>query len=112
MLVPIGFDNTKSGHEQKHARQPQRLVRWVFAVLFHPDYDRRLRNSTESADPSRWNGKALAGLKENLLTAGGELHPALRTRPDRETGQPTVRRSDTPLQPFPPAGLSDAAATT
>jgi hypothetical protein len=90
----------------------KRLVRWVFAVLFHPDYDRRLRNLTESADPSRWNGKALAGLKEILLTAGGELHPALRTRPGRETGQSTVRGSGAPLQPSLPAGLSDLAART
>lgn len=43
------------------------------AVLFHPDCDRRLRNYTGSADlPSP---EALAG-----YTAGGEFHPALRTR--------------------------------
>src|SRR5882724_10961247 len=59
-------------------------------VLFHPDYDRRLRNRTESADPfskessketskERPEKKALAGLGYVTLTAGGDFHPALRT---------------------------------
>src|SRR5947207_10280667 len=52
-------------------------------VLFHPDFDRRLRSCTESADPSsqgKFNGKkALAGLGVAALTAGGDFHPALRT---------------------------------
>jgi hypothetical protein len=33
---------------------------YVVPVLSHPDYDRRLRNCTESADPNLW-GSALAG---------------------------------------------------
>ena len=48
-------------------------------VLFHPDCNRRLRNRTESADPSPWEEKALAGLGDFTLTAGGDFHPALRT---------------------------------
>ena len=49
--------------------------------LFHPDYHRRLRNHTESADPALVETKAGArGLVQNIaITAGGELHPALRT---------------------------------
>src|SRR5215207_1407865 len=56
-------------------------------VLFHPDYNRRLRNRTESADPSslRWK-KALAGLGYVTLTAGGDFHPALRTSAARLSG--------------------------
>ena len=58
-------------------------------VLFHPDFNRRLRSCTESADPSLWEnsfsgnpfGKALAGLSLSALTAGGDFHPALRTYP-------------------------------
>src|SRR4249919_1443751 len=72
-------------------------------VLFHPDYNRRLRNHTESADPSSpAEKKALAGLGYVTLTAGGDFHPALRTsaarngRPAREYGQ-TRRRQQAPL---------------
>jgi len=46
-------------------------------ALFHPDYNRRLRNSTGSADPHTgvWSAR---GLRELLpVTAGGEFHPAL-----------------------------------
>ena|SRR5436190_20208546 len=61
-------------HATKSREAPQ-------TVLFHPDFDRRLRNCTESADPcSQTNGgKALAGLGVAALTAGGDFHPALRT---------------------------------
>jgi hypothetical protein len=49
-------------------------------VLFHPDFNRRLRSCTESADPSPHDKtKALAGLGLATLTAGGDFHPALRT---------------------------------
>src|SRR6202042_3646665 len=56
----------------------------IATVLFHPDFDRRLRSCTESADPSSLNSKrkALAGLgflRRETLTAGGDFHPALRT---------------------------------
>ncbi|BBZ98304.1 hypothetical protein BDS110ZK25_47440 [Bradyrhizobium diazoefficiens] len=58
-------------------------------VLFHPDFNRRLRSCTESADPSLRGvpegipikEKALAGLGLSALTAGGDFHPALRTYP-------------------------------
>src|SRR5882724_12784159 len=59
-------------------------------VLFHPDYDRRPRNHTESADPSSPSEKAkkaLAGLGYVTLTAGGDFHPALRTSAARLSGQ-------------------------
>src|SRR4051795_13594638 len=58
-----------------NARRPPQTV------LFHPDYNRRLRNRTESADPSspKREKKALAGLGYVTLTAGGDFHPALRT---------------------------------
>ena len=64
-------------------------------VLFHPDFNRRLRNHTESADPLfhrdfRKNfpkKKALAGLGYVTLTAGGDFHPALRTSAARN-GRP------------------------
>jgi hypothetical protein len=62
-------------------------------VLFHPDYNRRLRNHTESADPSSpVEKKALAGLGYVTLTAGGDFHPALRTSAARN-GRP-VRKYD------------------
>jgi hypothetical protein len=50
----------------------------VATVLFRPDFNRRLRNRTESAGPSLAR-KALAGLGDLAFTAGGEFHPALRT---------------------------------
>ena len=61
-------------HATKSREAPQ-------TVLFHPDFNRRLRNCTESADPSSQmdGGKALAGLGVAALTAGGDFHPALRT---------------------------------
>jgi len=44
-------------------------------ALFHPDYDRRLRHLTGSADPSLSRRRSRA--PSCLDTAGGELHPAL-----------------------------------
>src|SRR5437879_6829344 len=65
-------------------------------VLFHPDYNRRLRNRTESADPSsREIKKALAGLGYVTLTAGGDFHPALRTSAAR-SGRPAGKYDETP----------------
>jgi len=61
-------------------------TRGVAAVLFHPDFNRRLRNHTESADPSSKSKKALAGLGFVTLTAGGDFHPALRTSAARLSG--------------------------
>jgi hypothetical protein len=59
-------------------------------VFFHPDYDRRLRHLTGSADLQPGKPPMAAHLAEALagscntpldaaLTAGGELHPALKT---------------------------------
>lgn len=53
----------------------------------HPDYDRRPRDHTGSADlgypqPSRVDLPSARGLCAlRAITAGGELHPALRTLP-------------------------------
>src|SRR4030095_14871530 len=69
-------------------------------VLFHPDYNRRPRNHTESADPSsQAEKKALAGLGYVTLTAGGDFHPALRTSAARN-GRPArrIRRTPGPQQ--------------
>lgn len=55
------------------------------AVLFHPDYHRRLRSRTESADPDGANPQqsgrpsGARGLRHGAITAGGDFHPALRT---------------------------------
>src|SRR3954466_12070487 len=76
-------------------------VRLVATVLFYPEFNRRLRSCTESADPC-FNNKALAGLGLATLTAGGDFHPALRTsaarhgRPAQEYDQ-TSRRQQAPL---------------
>src|SRR5437879_4685972 len=67
-------------------------------VLFHPDYNRRLRNHTESADPSSPSEKAkkaLAGLGYVTLTAGGDFRPALRTSAARN-GRPRDEYDQTP----------------
>ena len=65
--------------------------------LFHPDYDRRLWHLTRSADPAVPDGPAGArGLLQSMTgiaadTAGGELHPALRTLLCGEAGSPQDR---------------------
>jgi hypothetical protein len=79
-----------SGPESGHTEQRAAQSAAVATVLFHPDFNRRLRNHTESADPSsqKIDGrKALAGLGLSTLTAGGDFHPALRTSAARY-GQP------------------------
>src|ERR1700733_1651116 len=68
-------------------------TRGVATVLFHPDFNRRLRNHTESADPSPKSRKALAGLGFLTLTAGGDFHPALRTSAARLSDLPELCRS-------------------
>ena len=45
----------------------------------HPDYDRRPRNPTGSADLTEVSARGLNALR--VITAGGESHPALRTLP-------------------------------
>ncbi|KAG1081441.1 hypothetical protein G6F40_015493 [Rhizopus arrhizus] len=57
-------------------------------VFFHPDYDRRLRHWTGSADPRRRPGRSRA--RACAPTAGGELHPALKTFVYRRTGPGSV----------------------
>jgi len=44
-------------------------------ILFHPDYDRRLRNSTGSADPSHLEWEGARGLKLALLPPVGNCTP-------------------------------------
>jgi len=68
-----------SGPESGHTERRAARNAAVATVLFHPDFNRRLRNHTESADPSPHVRKALAGLGLSTLTAGGDFHPALRT---------------------------------
>src|SRR3978361_259083 len=73
----------ESGHTE---RRGPRENAGIATVLFHPDFNRRLRNHTESADPSPPEKKALAGLGFVTLTAGGDFHPALRTSAARLSG--------------------------
>src|SRR5450830_1758949 len=61
---------------------------WVsIPFSLHPDYDRRPRDHTGSADlvdrrPRPWGSSSARGLDAlRAITAGGELHPALRTLP-------------------------------
>jgi hypothetical protein len=70
-------------------------------ALFHPDYDRRPRNYTGSADPNASTETLGArGLMRSLaITAGGDLHPALRTLArmlpdDNRLGRLLVSRQD------------------
>jgi len=93
-------------------------------VLFHPDFNRRLRIHTESADPSSLvppnrvpqKNKALAGLGYVTLTAGGDFHPALRTSaarlgnlPEsmtkRRLGSKSLRHGDLSCRHVPTASL-------
>ncbi len=58
----------------------------VLIILLHPDYHRRLRHHTGSADPASSLPAGARGLLQPAaiscclipVTAGGELHPALR----------------------------------
>jgi hypothetical protein len=87
-----------SGPESGHTERRAARNAAVATVLFHPDFNRRLRNHTESADPSSEEKKALAGLGCFTFTAGGDFHPALRTsatrieRPCRNYGEWTARQ--------------------
>src|SRR5476651_1834120 len=67
-------------------------------VLFHPDFNRRLRNRTESADPFSQLGKRRSrAWVLSTLTAGGDFHPALRTsaaRYERPEGNYAEWRGD------------------
>jgi hypothetical protein len=57
-------------------------------VLFHPDCNRRLRNRTESADPADCSAGARGLWRSLAITAGGDFHPAPRTRSDRNPTNP------------------------
>lgn len=48
-------------------------------VLFHPDYTVGSGLSPDLLTFRLWRPEALAGSGKNPDTAGGELHPALRT---------------------------------
>ncbi len=48
-------------------------------VLSHPDFDRRPWIFTRSADPALADRRSRAFSYYSEITAGGELHPALRT---------------------------------
>jgi hypothetical protein len=50
-----------------------------YPILFHPDYDRRPRNRTESADLAAESSKRSRAMRVRAITAGGEFRPALRT---------------------------------
>lgn len=70
----------------------------AYRDLFHPDYHRRPRHLTGSARPRgnkghRERSRALVrtALAFRTNTAGGELHPALRTLP-RNSGALIVER--------------------
>jgi len=58
-------------------KEPRTPAKAFGPVLFHPDYDRRLRSYTGSADLPFFG--SARGLGVAAFTAGGELHPALRT---------------------------------
>src|ERR1700733_7087412 len=91
------FQDQNQGTRNETA--PRTCARPFATVLFHPDFNRRLRNHTESADPNSWGDipkkKALPGLGFVTLTAGGELHPALRTSAARN-GRPDSKYDQTP----------------
>src|SRR3954454_8145175 len=70
------FSGPESGHTERQARAKMRVVA---AVLFHPDFNRRLRSCTESADPCFQPTRRSRALGLATLTAGGDFHPALRT---------------------------------
>ena len=68
-------DQHKSGrmsHDQATQDRPLPFARPTL-ILFHPDFNRRLRNRTGSADPSpAWTrGKALAGSSRNSYRRWG-----------------------------------------
>ena len=74
-------------------------------VLFHPDCNRRLRNRTESADPADCAASARGLWRALAITAGGDFHPALRTRSDRNPTDAINTPLAKPRNDFPPARL-------
>src|SRR5947199_8373574 len=82
-----------SGPESGHTERRAARNAAVATVVVHPDFNRRLTNCTESADPSSLGTKALAGFGVSTLTAGGDFDPALRT---------SAARHDPPQATMPP----------
>src|ERR1700720_1396948 len=72
-------------------------------VLFHPDCNRRLRNHTESADPADCSAGARGLWRSLAITAGGDFHPAPRTRPDRNPTDAINAPLAKPCNHFAPA---------
>src|SRR6056300_1027957 len=80
--MPVGFDKGVTGvchfvspcinNTSPKAYDRTDAKRLILIALFHPDFNRRLWNFTKSAD-------TLTG-RSRAVTAGGEFHPALRTR--------------------------------
>ncbi len=56
-----------------------RHTKTMISILYHPDYNRRLRIYTESAVPEYQSGRSRACV--STLTAGREFHPAPRIWP-------------------------------
>src|SRR5437764_1903771 len=87
----------RPGLKGRHAmRAPNR------PVLFHPDYDRRLRNRTESADPADCSAGARGLWRSLAITAGGDFHPAPRTRSERTPTNAINAPLANPCNPFSP----------
>src|SRR6516225_572999 len=68
----------RTGLEGRHDMRAPNLP-----VLFTPECSRRLRNCTESAVPADGSAGARGLWRSLAITAGGEFHPAPRTRSDR-----------------------------
>jgi hypothetical protein len=90
---------------------PLKEAQTAATVLFHPDFNRRLRSCTESADPSRpksevRRSRAWARLDCSIrtLTAGGDFHPALRTSPSSMDGVNDYDQTPAPGQAPRPWG--------
>jgi hypothetical protein len=78
-------------------------------VLFHPDYNRRLRNRTESADPADCSAGARGLWRSLAITAGGDFHPAPRTRSDRNPTGPINAPIAAPCNAFRQPGCTVSA---
>jgi hypothetical protein len=76
-------------------------------VLFHPDCNRRLRNRTESADPADCSAGARGLWRSLAITAGGDFHPAPRTRSDRDPTNVINAPLAEQCKDFPPPQLSE-----
>src|SRR5215471_4200889 len=86
-----------TGLKGRHAMRAPNLP-----ALFHPDCNRRLRNCTESADPADCSVGARGLWRLLAITAGGDFHPAPRTRPDPIPTDAIKPPLVEPFNPFPP----------